>query len=82
MTREVEESVLVTVGARAAEVPTVTMMVLARMVTRVEEMMALVNLERVEDDNASVIVDGLQRKGRGGGGGNEGGGGSGNGLGG
>ena len=33
--------------------------------TRVKEMMALVNLERVEDTSTSVMGDGLQRKGGG-----------------
>ena len=61
MTRAVEESVLVNVGVRAAEVHVLTMTVLARVVTRVEDMMALVNLERVEDANVSVIGAGLQR---------------------
>ena len=56
MTRAVEERVLVKVGARAAEEHVVTMAVLVRVVTRVEEMMTLVNLERVEDANASVIA--------------------------
>ena len=37
-------------------------MVLARVVTRVEEMMALVNLSRVEDANASMIGAVLQRQ--------------------
>ena len=68
---------LVKVGARATEVHMVTMTVLARVVTRVEEMIALVNLERMEDTNASVMGAEWQRQGRGGGGGSEGRGGSG-----
>ena len=59
MTRAVEESVLVNVGTRAAEVHVVTMAVLARVVTRVDKMMVLVNLERVEDANTSVMGAGL-----------------------
>ena len=77
MTRSVEESVLVNVGERAAEVHVVIMTILARVVTRVEEMIALVNLERVEDANASVIGAVLQRQRRGCRGDSKGGGGSG-----
>ena len=51
---------LVMVGMRAAEVHVVTMMVVTRVVTGVEEMMVLENLERVEDANASVMGVGLQ----------------------
>ena len=59
MTTSADGSVLVKVGARATEVHMVTMTVLARVVTRVEEMMALVNLKRVEDDNTSLMGAGL-----------------------
>ena len=52
----VEGSVSVKVKARATEVHVVTMTVLARVVIRVEEMMVLVNFERVEDANASVLL--------------------------
>ena len=65
VTRAMEENVVVKVGAGGAEVHMVTMTVLARVVTRVEEMMTLVNLERVEDANASVMGAMLQRQGRG-----------------
>ena len=51
VTGAVGESVLVKVGTRAAEVHVVTM----RPVTRVEKMMVLENLERVEEANVSVI---------------------------
>ena len=55
LTRAVEESVLVKMGMRAADVHVMIMTVLVRVVTRVDEMMVLENLKRVEDDNASVI---------------------------
>ena len=77
MTWKIEESLLVKVGARAAEVHILTMTVFERVVTRVEEMMALVNLKRVEDAKPSVMGDGLQRQWRGSGGDSKGGGGSG-----
>ena len=66
MTRAVEESVLTKVGVRASEVHVAKMTVLARVVTQVEETMALVNVERVEDANVSVMGDGLQRQREGG----------------
>ena len=51
---------LVTVRMRAAEVYVVIMMVLERAMTRVEEMVVLVNLEREEDVNELVMRAGLQ----------------------
>ena len=60
MTRIVEEDVLVKVGMKAVEVHVVTMTMLMRVLTRVEEMMILENLERVEDANTSVMGAWLQ----------------------
>ena len=65
MIRAVEESVLVEAGIRTVEVYAETMMVMVRVVTRVKEMISLVNLEKVEDDNTVVIGVGLEKQGRG-----------------
>ena len=61
VTRAVEESVLIKMGTRAVYVHVVMMTVVARVLSRVGEMMIRDGLERMEDDNASVMGPVLKR---------------------